>query len=173
MDTATTSSASLVLAAASFAETDGTLVSLEGRAQRHYPVFLPPQERHPAWVWLLACMKELEHAAVSTLHHFDDVTRACAADVPALAGITAAADKVDLVKAELEKLIAPTLAEAGCVQYDLHQDNENPTQFLFYENWESRALWQAHMGNQHLKDFLSATEGAVAELTINEMTHIT
>jgi hypothetical protein len=28
------------------------------------------------------------------------------------------------------------------------------------------------MGNQHLKDYLAATEGAVAEFTVNEMTHI-
>lgn len=90
-----------------------------------------------------------------------------------VANIKANEDQIDLVKAELLKLIDITRAEEGCINYDLHQDNENPTQFLFYENWESRALWQAHMGNQHLKDFLSATEGAVAELTINEMTHIT
>ena len=91
MDNATTSSANLVLAAASFIETDGTLVSLEGRAQRHYPVFMPPQERHPAWVWLLACMKELERPEVQSLQHFDDITRSCGAQIPALAGITAAA----------------------------------------------------------------------------------
>ena len=90
MDNATTSSASLVLAAASFAETDGTLVSLEGRAQRHYPIFLPSQERHPAWVWLLACMKELERPEVQGLQHFDDITRSCGARVATLAGITAA-----------------------------------------------------------------------------------
>ena len=43
---------------------------------------------------------------------------------------------------------------------------------LFYENWESRELWQAHMGNQHLADYMPATEGAVAEFTVNEMTMI-
>ena len=31
--------------------------------------------------------------------------------------------KVELVRAELLKLFAPTLEEAGCIQYDLHQDN--------------------------------------------------
>ena len=89
-----------------------------------------------------------------------------------VANIKANEDQIDLVKTELLKLIDITRAEEGCIKYDLHQDNENPSHFLFYENWESRDLWQAHMGNQHLKDFLSATEGALAELTINEMTHI-
>lgn len=89
-----------------------------------------------------------------------------------VANIVAKADKVDLVKSELEKLIATTRAEQGCVQYDLHQDNENPAHFLFFENWESREFWQVHMNNQHLKDYLEATEGAVENFTINEMTHI-
>ena len=91
IDNDTTSVATLALPAASFAESEGTLVSMEGRAQRHYPIFVPPAERRPSWVWLLACMKEIEHPQVSSLHHFDDVTRACAAEIPTLAGITAAA----------------------------------------------------------------------------------
>jgi NADH-quinone oxidoreductase subunit G len=91
LDNATTSRASLAVPAASFAESEGTLVSLEGRAQRHFPVFLPPGERYPAWTWLLACLKELEHPVALPLHHFDDVTRAASSATPALAGITAAA----------------------------------------------------------------------------------
>ncbi|MBW3140864.1 putative quinol monooxygenase [Ferrimonas balearica] len=89
-----------------------------------------------------------------------------------VANIVAFPDKAELVKTELLKLIDTTRAEAGCVQYDLHQDNDNPAHFLFFENWESRELWQDHMGNQHLKDYLAATEGAVAEFTVNEMTRI-
>lgn len=89
-----------------------------------------------------------------------------------VANIKAKADKIELVKAELLKLIDITRAEKGCINYDLHQDNENPAHFLFYENWESRDLWQAHMGNQHLKDYMTATEGAVEDFTLNEMKHI-
>ena len=79
-----------------------------------------------------------------------------------VANIKANPDKIDLVKAELEKLIDVTRPEEGCINYDLHQDNENPAHFLFFENWESRDLWQAHMGNQPLADYMAATEGAVA-----------
>ncbi len=91
------------------------------------------------------------------------------ANLTIVADINVKADQVDLVKAELKKLIAPTLAEEGCVQYDLHQDNDNPAHFLFFENWTSRELWQQHMNSQHLKDYKAATEGA-AEVTIYEMT---
>lgn len=51
-----------------------------------------------------------------------------------VARIEANPDKIELVKAELLKLIEPTLQEAGCIRYDLHQDNENPAVFIFYEN---------------------------------------
>ena len=89
-----------------------------------------------------------------------------------VANITATADKRDLVRAELEKLIAPTRAEAGCLQYDLHQDNEDPAKLLFFERWESRELWQDHMNAPHLAAFLAATDGAIAEFTVAEMTHV-
>jgi quinol monooxygenase YgiN len=89
-----------------------------------------------------------------------------------VANITANANNIELVKAELLKLIKITRVEAGCINYDLHQDNDNPAHFLFYENWESRELWQDHMGNQHLLDYLAATEGAVDEFVINEMATI-
>jgi quinol monooxygenase YgiN len=89
-----------------------------------------------------------------------------------VANIRANPDKIDLVKAELEQLIPITRAEEGCIQYDLHQDNENPAHFLFYENWESRELWQIHMNAPHLAAYMEATDGAVAEFTLNEMSHI-
>ena len=87
-----------------------------------------------------------------------------------VANIIANPDKVDLVKTELVKLIDVTRAEEGCINYNLHQDNENPAHFMFHENWASRELWQAHMGNQHLRNYMAATEGAVAQFTVNEMT---
>ena len=89
-----------------------------------------------------------------------------------VANIHANPDKIELVKAELEKLLPITRAESGCVQYDLHQDNDNPAHFVFYENWESRELWQTHMNAPHLAAYMEATAGAVAQFTLNEMTRI-
>jgi quinol monooxygenase YgiN len=89
-----------------------------------------------------------------------------------VANISAKSDKIELVKAELEKLIEITRAEEGCLRYDLHRDNENPAHFMFYETWESRELLRKHLDAQHLKDYMAATEGAVEEFTVNEMTVI-
>lgn len=89
-----------------------------------------------------------------------------------VANILANEDKIELVKAELIKLIDITRDEKGCINYDLHQDNENPAHFTFYENWETRELWQTHMGNTHLAKYMAATDGAVAQFTLSEMTKI-
>jgi len=89
-----------------------------------------------------------------------------------VANIKANHDKIDLVKAELIKLLGITRAEEGCINYDLHQDNEKPAHFMFYENWESRESWQTHMGAPHLAAYMQATEGSVEEFTLNEMTVI-
>ena len=89
-----------------------------------------------------------------------------------VARIVAKPEKRELVKHELLKLIEITRAEKGCINYDLHQDNENENLFLFFENWENRALWQTHMKNKHLTEYMRATDGAVEEFVLNEMTQI-
>ena len=89
-----------------------------------------------------------------------------------VARIEAVPEKTELVRSELLKLVQPTRREAGCIQYDLHQDNNDPSVFLFYENWQSRELWQAHMNSAHIAAYAKATDGAVAAFSLNEMTGI-
>ncbi|WP_435579368.1 putative quinol monooxygenase [Gilvibacter sp.] len=86
-----------------------------------------------------------------------------------VAQIIAKPEHRELVKSELQKLIPITRQEQGCINYDLHQDIGDPNLFLFYENWESRELWQDHMNNSHLAEYLKATEGAVASFVLHEM----
>ena len=64
--------------------------------------------------------------------------------------------------AMLQDLVAPTRAEAGCINYDLHRSDDEPGTFLFHETWESRPLWEAHMQSPHLVAFGEAN-GAVTE----------
>jgi quinol monooxygenase YgiN len=89
-----------------------------------------------------------------------------------LARIEANNDKVEQVKAELLKLIEPTLKETGCIQYELQQDNDNPAVFVFYEIWETRELWQQHLSSVHILEHRSAVDGAISSFTLNEMTHL-
>jgi quinol monooxygenase YgiN len=54
------------------------------------------------------------------------------------------------VRRELLALIPPTTAEKGCISYDLHQAAEDPSLFMFYENWLSRADLEDHLQKPHL-----------------------
>ena len=54
------------------------------------------------------------------------------ARVSIIANIIIRADEIDMLKAELEKLIDSNRAEEGCLQYDPYQDNENPHHFMLY-----------------------------------------
>ncbi|MHB8755938.1 MAG: putative quinol monooxygenase [Candidatus Acidiferrales bacterium] len=55
-------------------------------------------------------------------------------------------------------LIAPTRAEAGCINYDLHVSQDDPEQFVFYENWLSEAHLEAHANSPHLRAFRNAAD---------------
>jgi quinol monooxygenase YgiN len=68
-----------------------------------------------------------------------------------VAEITAAPGREDALREALLGLIAPTRAEEGCVQYDLHESTETPGQFVFYENWVSREHLERHLASPHLE----------------------
>jgi len=93
VDTATLSKSLLALPSASFAECEGTLVNNEGRAQRHYPVYLPTEQCQPSWQWLSAALAN--KADGSTFVHFDEVTQACAQSSDALGRITDASPSAE------------------------------------------------------------------------------
>lgn len=94
------------------------------------------------------------------------------AQLTIVARIEAIPDGIGLVETDLRILIEPTLVEAGCLRYDLHQDNDDPAVFLFYENRESRELWQAHMHSPHVAACARAIAGAVASFSLSEMTRL-
>jgi quinol monooxygenase YgiN len=71
--------------------------------------------------------------------------------VTVLARLRAKKGQEDRARQELLKLIVPTRAEAGCINYDLHESSEDAGLFLFYENWRSQADLDLHFETPHLK----------------------
>ena len=55
-----------------------------------------------------------------------------------------------IVKHELEKLVSLSRAEAGCLNYDLHQTINDPELFVFHENWTDEAALEAHSRSEHI-----------------------
>ena len=52
-------------------------------------------------------------------------------------------------------MIAPTRADSGCISYDLHVNQANPTQFFFLENWKNEAVLDAHMKTPHFVKYIT------------------
>ena len=71
--------------------------------------------------------------------------------VRVIARLVSKPDKVEEMKAILVALVEPVLKETGCRQYQLLQNNADPADFSFVEEWESAAALDAHMGQPHLQ----------------------
>jgi quinol monooxygenase YgiN len=86
-----------------------------------------------------------------------------------VARIKAKSGQESALAAELAKLVAPTLVEAGCLQYDFHRDLEDPGNFLFFENWATKEQWHAHIESPQLLAYKSAADDLVDVFELFQM----
>lgn len=93
-------------------------------------------------------------------------------NITVVAKIVAKQDAVEAVKTELLKLIPPTRKEDGCIEYNLHQDNQNPAVFLFYETWENAAAIERHIRTDHYLSYVKALDGLLEEKVVDKMSRI-
>ena len=96
----TTEKAELFLPVGSVAESDGTFVNSEGRAQRFFRVFDPDCEVQESWRWLRDGMIEGGRAERNTWQKLDDVLTAISMESPLLSKIRQAAPAADFRMAE-------------------------------------------------------------------------
>ncbi|HQQ63168.1 MAG TPA: NADH-quinone oxidoreductase subunit NuoG [Pseudomonadales bacterium] len=94
-NTPTVAKADFVLPAGSFAESDGTVINMEGRAQRYFQVYdpayyNPDYKINESWRWIYALHTSMERR-MACWTQFDEITQLCAQTVPALARIMDAA----------------------------------------------------------------------------------
>jgi quinol monooxygenase YgiN len=92
--------------------------------------------------------------------------------VTVVAKLVAKKDTIEAVKEELLKLIIPTREESGCIAYKLHQDNEDPAVFIFYETWKNAACLDKHINTDHYKTYVRAVNGLIEEKVVNKLTRI-
>jgi quinol monooxygenase YgiN len=71
--------------------------------------------------------------------------------VRVVAHLTSKQDKTEDTCAALLALIEPTRAEDGCIVYELMQNDAEPSDFTFVEEWASDAALDAHLQSEHIR----------------------
>lgn len=79
-----------------------------------------------------------------------------------VARITAKSDAVTQLRAVLEALLTPTRQEAGCHRYLLLQNQQDPTDFTFVEEWADDAAIDQHLRSAHLQRAFAQAAGLLA-----------
>jgi NADH-quinone oxidoreductase subunit G len=87
LETGITAKADIVLPVSTFAESDGTLVNNEGRAQRFYKVMVPAEGIRESWRWLRDIAREAGSDEARTWHTLDDCVQAVIESQPWFDGI--------------------------------------------------------------------------------------
>ncbi|ASY64007.1 hypothetical protein SJ05684_c25680 [Sinorhizobium sojae CCBAU 05684] len=87
-----------------------------------------------------------------------------------IAHLKAHAGKGDEVAALAAPLIEATRQEAGCISYDLYRKADKADTLVFVETWASRAAFDAHFAEPHLKAFQAGMADRLAEARI-EVVH--
>ena len=83
-------------------------------------------------------------------------------DLPVVAVIVAKPGSEDTVRAALQGLVEPTLAEAGCRSYSLHESAVEPGTFVTIEAWDGPGDLDQHMASAHIAAALTAVDGHLA-----------
>ncbi|MBW4570858.1 MAG: antibiotic biosynthesis monooxygenase [Tolypothrix carrinoi HA7290-LM1] len=78
-----------------------------------------------------------------------------------VARLIAVPEKVEALKAVLLQLIEPTREEAGCIKYELLQNDSDPTDFTFVEEWASHQVLDTHLVCDHFNTAAAKLEGLV------------
>ncbi len=92
---ATSSRSEVALPAATFSESDGTLVNNEGRAQRFYQVFSPNHDVRESWKWIRDIITTSGRNEAIAWNTLDDIATAVAAAFPVLKPIQDIAPRAD------------------------------------------------------------------------------
>ena len=63
--------------------------------------------------------------------------------------------------------------EAGCQQFDVCQDQQNPNTIFLYEIYDNAAAFEAHKAAPHYHEFNEAINGMVVKKAVRFLQNIT
>jgi len=82
-----------------------------------------------------------------------------------VASVKARPGKANALRPVLQSLVAPTLAEEGCIRYEMNESADGQS-WAFVEQWESQSLWERHMESDHLARFKAVADEMVAHFEL-------
>jgi len=83
-------------------------------------------------------------------------------DLQVIATIPAKPEAAEQVREALKTLAAATLAEEGCLAYDLFESTSAPGTFVTVERWTDAGALDAHMSMPHVAEAFAAADGALS-----------
>lgn len=92
--------------------------------------------------------------------------------ITVIATIKVKPEHVEHVKAEMVTLTKASQAEQGAIQYHIHQDNDDFSNFITYEVWENNEFFEQHGKSEHFQNFVKVTDGMIDNFVINQTTLI-
>jgi quinol monooxygenase YgiN len=78
-----------------------------------------------------------------------------------IARVKAKSGKKEELKKELLKLIEPSRKDDGCINYDLHNSEDEPGQFMFHETWRDKEALTKHLATPHLRKFIEISDNLI------------
>jgi quinol monooxygenase YgiN len=66
-----------------------------------------------------------------------------------------------IVRDMLQRLVVPSRAESGCLEYSLHESIADPTLYVIYQVWDNEAALVAHSSAPHTAGFRRAAPGVL------------
>lgn len=67
-------------------------------------------------------------------------------------------DNIEALASKLKELVALSTKETACVQYELHQDKEDSSIFIFHETWKNKAGLDNHNEQTYIKEFFEVAK---------------
>lgn len=62
-------------------------------------------------------------------------------------------ERAEAFEALFRAYVEPSRAEPGCIEYHMLRDKEDPSLFVFYEIWASKAALDVHSALPHMREF--------------------
>jgi quinol monooxygenase YgiN len=70
-----------------------------------------------------------------------------------------------LLKAALLKVVAKTQSEPGCLLFQIHEFEDDPSQFMLWECFKDKISFEAHMVMPHTREYFARAKDLMSHPT--------